>query len=333
MISIIIPIYNVERYILDCLTSIKKQTYKEIEVICIDDCGTDSSINLVKEFIKENPDMNVRIINHEYNQGLSVARNTGISVATGQYTMFLDSDDMLVQDSIKKIIPILETNNLDILDCEIIEIYEKKEITLNLSVCKKPNTKIITGKEFYVEMIKSNNYVPVVWNKIYNTSFLKQFTFVPRLISEDEDFTIRVLMSSDRVQHLSTELYIYRRREGSIMSQFNKNGEWIKSYIYIIGTFEKLISNETQPIVKKCLATRVNQIGTSLIKNCVQYKVTRDIQKDAIIQIKEKEVYLLGRNCYGRIERIQSYLLKYPRLFKYLYKVGIFMKTRGGKTC
>ena len=102
-ISIVIPIYNVEKYILNCLLSIvnQKKTIHTIECILVDDCGNDNSIKIASDFIKQHgKDIEFKLIKHKYNRGLSAARNTGISACSGDYVLFLDSDDTLPEDSI-----------------------------------------------------------------------------------------------------------------------------------------------------------------------------------------------------------------------------------------
>ena len=98
MISVIIPVYNVEKYIIRCLESVKQQSYKDYEVILVDDCGQDNSIGLAKDYLEKNFPANSHIITHDCNKGLSAARNTGILAATGEFIYFLDSDDAITND-------------------------------------------------------------------------------------------------------------------------------------------------------------------------------------------------------------------------------------------
>ena len=92
LISINIPIFNCEDYLLRCLNSVKEQTYKNIEIVLVNDCTKDNSVIIANTFIMENPELKVKLIQHEENQGLSVVRNTGIDASVGDYIFFLDSD-------------------------------------------------------------------------------------------------------------------------------------------------------------------------------------------------------------------------------------------------
>ena len=99
-VSIIIPVYNVASFIIQCLDSVRSQSYTNLEVILVDDCGTDNSMAVVQEYLKHHSFTEVKILHHTHNRGLSAARNTGLEAATGEYVFFLDSDDELTDDCI-----------------------------------------------------------------------------------------------------------------------------------------------------------------------------------------------------------------------------------------
>ena len=110
-VSIIVPVYNVEKYLSKCLESLINQTLKDIEIICVNDGSTDNSLSILKEYA--NKDSRIKIIDKQ-NEGVSVARNTGIEVATGEYLIFVDSDDYLVENACEKALNTIEHNNSDI---------------------------------------------------------------------------------------------------------------------------------------------------------------------------------------------------------------------------
>ena len=241
--------------------------------------------------------------------------------------MFLDSDDMVKEGSIKRFIEAISKYNLDFVEGNVEELYENQNIR-SFNNFKMETTEILNGKEFFSLMIKNKNYIPVVWNKIYAKEFLikNDLFFKERLISEDEDFTIRMLMSAKHVMHLSDDIYIYRVRDGSIMSMFNKNNDWISSYCYIINVIKNLIDKEHDVLIKRGLATRENQIVTSLIKNAVQCNLSTE-EVDKIIEIiKLKKLYVIKPNPYGIVEQFQLKLIKYPKAFCQLYRFCLKMK-------
>ena len=124
-VSIIIPIYNVEKYIKECLKSVVTQGLTDYEILCIDDCGQDKSIDIVNEFKSQYNLNNLFIIKHDNNKGLSAARNTGIEHARGEYLFFLDSDDFLEKNSIYNLYNIAKNENLDVLEAKVLEFFDE----------------------------------------------------------------------------------------------------------------------------------------------------------------------------------------------------------------
>ncbi|MBQ8784417.1 MAG: glycosyltransferase family 2 protein [Alphaproteobacteria bacterium] len=114
-VTVVIPVYNVEKYLEQCLDSVINQTYKDIEIICINDGSTDNSITILEKYALS--DNRIKIIS-QTNQGISAARNAGIKVATGKYITFLDSDDFLSRDAIEKMVTAIENNYVDFVVCQ-----------------------------------------------------------------------------------------------------------------------------------------------------------------------------------------------------------------------
>lgn len=151
-VSIIVPIYNVEQYIEECLNSIYNQELADFEVLCIDDKGNDKSIEKVRKFVSINNITNLKIIEHNENKGISEARNTGIKNAKGKYICFLDSDDMLIKGGLKQLIEQAEKNDLDIIEGRIEEKYETKfKIELDEKYKNKKSTEVLSGDEYFAE--------------------------------------------------------------------------------------------------------------------------------------------------------------------------------------
>lgn len=215
-ISIIVPIYNVEPYITDCLQSVMRQTYQEpLECILVDDCGTDKSMAIVEELIAgyEGP-IEFRIIHHEHNRGLSAARNTGMDAATGEYMYFLDSDDWISDDCIEKLAKPLQEREFDM----VVGNYE----LVSEEVLPCPQLSEKEGAVFNDELcrsILSRGIFVMVVNKLFRKKHLQDngLAFEEGLIHEDELFTFvsAMCISSCYVLHQTT--YFYRIRENSIM--------------------------------------------------------------------------------------------------------------------
>ena len=121
-VSIIVPVYNVELYLRECLDSIINQTLKDIEIICVDDCSTDNSYIILDEYSKK--DSRIKLLKHNVNKGLGPARNTGINVAQGEYIGFIDSDDYISLDYFENLYNTAKKYNSDIVSTLNIKLYE-----------------------------------------------------------------------------------------------------------------------------------------------------------------------------------------------------------------
>lgn len=126
MISVIIPVYNVEDYLHDCINSILNQTFQDFEIICVDDCSTDSSLKILEDFSKK--DDRVKIVRNKLNSSLGYSRNNGLKHAAGKYVLFLDSDDWLDLNTLEILYDIAEKESLDVLMFKIINFDDEKKI-------------------------------------------------------------------------------------------------------------------------------------------------------------------------------------------------------------
>lgn len=321
-LSIIVPIYNVEKYIIECLSSIYNGKLKDFEVICVDDCGKDKSIELVKKYVKDNKIKNLKIITHDKNKGLSAARNTGIKEATGDYLLFLDSDDMLITNKLNKLINYAKKNNLDVLECEIEEIYETN---MNIKVDhsnSRTETEILSGEDYFSYISKNNEYIPMVWSRLYKTDYIKDnYSFKDGLKFEDEEFSPRVLINAKKVQYLNEKIYVYRRRDDSITTNMVKNNNWMEHYFIIIDSlldFSKTIQKKETFLALKY---RIENLVLSLLKNPIAYNANSEILKEAIEIIKEKNIYIIPLKSRCLSIKFQGFLMKYPKLFMKIYNL------------
>ena len=199
-ISVIIPVYNVEKYLAECLTSVVNQTFKDIEIICVNDGSTDNSPKILEEFAQK--DDRIRIINQE-NQGLSAARNTGLDVETGEYVSFLDSDDFVRTDlyaDIQKLLPA----ELICFNAKIFPISEKYRTLQNYTQCQFDGEQPMEEKL----ILKTNVHV---WNKVFRTSIIKEnnIRFPKGLYFEDFPFVCEYMLSINSVDSLEGKVIIF----------------------------------------------------------------------------------------------------------------------------
>ena len=281
-VSVIVPVYNVEDYLIECLTSIINQTLKEIEIICIDDCGTDNSINILKEYAKK--DDRIKIISHKENKGLGPARNTGIKESKGEYISFIDSDDYISRDYLENLYntiikydtDIVSTINIKRVVGKAISLYSiniNKYLSIFQKIFKKNHFEGISNANIKDEKENTKNYPFVVaWNKLYKKSFLLDndlFFMDIKKGSEDEDFYQRLLLNSPSISYNHKSIYYYRERNYSLTEKYCSDPNFI-----------------------------INNI--SLMQNSINYckEKTPDLLNDLYIRIYELMISKFHQNIY-----------------------------------
>ena len=219
-ISVIIPVYNVEEYLEQCLDSVINQPLEDIEVICINDGSTDNSLEILEEYAKK--DYRIKIINKK-NEGIGVARNIGIDHAKGKYIIFLDSDDWLKNNAFKNLYDIIILDNIDILIFKILPYDENSDKFFKRDDYELLGLENLFKEDFVTyKDIKEDifNISVVAYNKIYKKSFLDKHNlkFPERLIFEDNPFFFDAIINAKKIK-FNNEYYLYRRfRDNSVIS-------------------------------------------------------------------------------------------------------------------
>ncbi|MCQ2227292.1 MAG: glycosyltransferase [Bacteroidales bacterium] len=220
-ISIIIPIYNVENYIVECLNSVVAQNCQsELECILVDDCGSDKSIEIAREYIaKYDGPIAFSIIAHEKNRGLSAARNTGTLAAKGDFVIYLDSDDQLTPNAIRLMENAAKTDDVEMVQGTTRTIpidddfYSIKQYAKNPTLCGNSNI----CKEFY----KRTNGLPVnAWNKMVKKDFIvrNNLFFREGIIHEDQLWMFMMVKKLNKIAFVFEETYLHYRNPDSIMN-------------------------------------------------------------------------------------------------------------------
>lgn len=214
LISIIVPVYNVENYIEECIKSIINQTYKNIEIIVINDGSTDRSGIICS--IYADKDKRIKLINTK-NNGVAKARNIGIKSATGKYITFVDSDDYVSEKYIEILYNILKKTESQISQCGAIKINSKNQVIKKLNYRKG---EVKTGKEMLMDY-NSMHIIEnaILWNKMYEKKLFDEILFPDGRIHEDEFVTYKIIYKAKKVAIVNNELYVYRKRKNSIMEQ------------------------------------------------------------------------------------------------------------------
>lgn len=227
-VSIIIPVYNVEAYIEDCIASVMAQDYEQLEVLIVDDCTPVQSISIVEKMISgyEGPHT-YRIIRHAKNGGQSAARNSGISEATGELIYFLDSDDYICEKAISNLVELyIETHaNIVVGNLKIVD-YQTKEVIRDSIQLSSSYYFFSSLKDLYAchDVIRMGvNGVP--WNKLIEKDFLlkNKLLFDLGIIFEDDIWNYKVYCCKPKIAVSSSLTYIYRMRPSSIMTTFTEH--------------------------------------------------------------------------------------------------------------
>ncbi|SEL73257.1 Glycosyl transferases group 1 [Butyrivibrio sp. ob235] len=210
VISIIVPVYNVEKYLDRCVDSIEKQIYRNLEVILVDDGSTDSSGDICDKYAKLDP--RIKVI-HQENQGLSAARNSGLEIAKGELVFFLDSDDYIEPETIESMAQKMVKDHADIVACGIKLTGDKNEIFTS-SECG-----MWSGHEAVIQMMRTNNVCSVAWNKLYKRNLFNSIRFPAGMLHEDEATTYKLLYKAKLVSYTPETFYCYFQRSNGIMGE------------------------------------------------------------------------------------------------------------------
>ena len=225
-ISVVVPVYNVEKYLKQCLDSILVQTFSNIEIICVNDGSTDNSRKILEEY--KNKDSRIKIVDKK-NGGLSSARNAGMKVAVGEFISFIDSDDWIEPTMLEKLYESMTTHNTDITICAVHQFDEQKQKNddSNKYYTLEYFDESFDNKVFSYEDVRPfiMDVCVMAWNKLYRRSHIDecQAEFPDGLIFEDGPFFFSIFFKTKRVSIVRDFLYNYRiNRTGSIIQKAGK---------------------------------------------------------------------------------------------------------------
>lgn len=266
LLSIIVPVYNVESYIAECLDSVLQQKYKEIELIIIDDGSTDRSGEICDQYALT--DSRIQVI-HSKNSGVSSARNKGLKHAKGAYITFVDPDDLVLSDIYVQMIHILENDEVDACCCSYYNLVDGKKITVS------PANKLCKGISAMRTMLSEDYYTTVVWNKVFrreailNGDDFEQFD-VGYTVGEDEKWLFDVLKDQNvTMQFIGNPLYCWRKRENSAINQ-NSRGitrqklDSVRIHEHLLIEAKKMRDNQLENLFEM----KLYQANESLAQNC-----------------------------------------------------------------
>lgn len=222
MVSVILPVFNAERFLPQCLDSIFRQTYQEWELIAVDDGSKDRSLEILKSYEKR--DDRIHIISKK-NEGVSIARNVALSQVCGEYIYFVDSDDIVMQDALSILIRTLESNNATFVKSDFLPINEHgKQLFINKKqgIRRRYEGKIIDSEMFYSKILMDEFFL---WTCLFRRDIIEKnkIRFIPHCrLMEDAAFIVEYLLHSSRNVYKDACVYGYRKYEGTA-SEVNKD--------------------------------------------------------------------------------------------------------------
>ena len=311
-VSIIVPVYNTEKYIDECICSLVSQTYKNIELIIIDDGSKDNSGKKADEYASKN---NMIKVFHTENKGLSSARNYGLKYATGDFICFIDSDDYVTEDFVEKMVSASISNNTDMVFCNYFSFYVNK-VNPSLRLSSIKDKKIFTPEEYLEKLyVYSGEYV-MVWNKLFRREIFSELRFA-NMLCEDGQIILSVIDKCKRISYLSEPMYYYRRRKSGIMGEKREvillnNMKWIKEHmaklkktnrIHLLYAAQKLYISKIVENYIYCKKETRKKLKESLKKELKLF--TRNSEFRRIIKIK----YMVAANfpyMYGKYYSIKN---------------------------
>lgn len=321
LVSIIIPAYNCDQYIGKCIESILIQTYKNIEIIVINDGSLDNTEVVVRKYI--NNDKRIRYFNQK-NSGPSIARNNGIEKARGQYLMFIDSDDVVSSIYVEKLLDKIENSNYSIVCCGYID--ESKYGIVKLNDFWKNKEKL--SKQEFLNCVCSG-VGGVLWGKIFSADIIldNNIRMNPKLfMSEDLIFILEYCKYSSSFGAINENLYYYNRlNDNSISSNININ--YLENYILLINEIKSLLTylnvdnNEINNIIISKIQALVNRV---LESESNRYLILKDKDRfisnlKVILNDKFIKIYTREFRSYSRLDSIINKLINEEKYISLLY--------------
>jgi len=297
LISVIVPVYKVEKYLDKCVSSIVNQTYSNLEIILVDDGSPDQCGDMCEQWAEK--DKRIRVI-HKENGGLSDARNAGMEIATGIYTAFVDSDDWIASDFIQTLYDIMVQTGAQIAGCDVCTVYPDQEPELNGT----DQVRICTAEEAIGDILQGCGFRAVAWNKLYLSALLEGERYPVGKHHEDEFFTYRIYGKADKLVYVDRPMYFYLQRQGSIMSSFSiKRLDALDAYMerlaYLEERYVSLYSKEKFSICISCAVMYSHAMKLGAASSVPIKKKIKSIRKQITISYKEYKAASVKQKLYA----------------------------------
>ena len=302
MISVIVPVYNVEKYLERCVKSIAAQTYKDLEILLIDDGSTDKSGKMCDDF--QQTDSRIKAF-HKQNGGLSDARNYGIEHSAGEFISFVDSDDYIDEKMLETLHRLITENDADLAVCSAMDVFEGKEVTQVKEI-----------KEFNLNKVESYKYmlrgdgIPSACNKLYKMQTVGNVRFPVGKLYEDGFFTPQILKRVEKTAVTSKPMYYYFRRADSITTKPFRKGD-----LDVIEAYDKCVKQvkELCPEALPYAEFRYRNAYFNVLDKMLMRDDCKEIPeyKQVVKYLKKHTAQIVKDPGFGKMRKIAAVALKF----------------------
>lgn len=301
LVSIVIPVYGVEKFIDQCARSLFEQTYGNIQFIFVNDCTKDNSIILLKEIIELYPNRKsqVLIVEKEKNEGLSLARKTGMQYVKGEYVMLLDSDDWVETTMVEQMLNAIVAENTDVVYCDY---YRNSDTQTPINCIELSNTKEYIKNMFLLRAPAQT------WNKIYRTELFDDVEFPVKSMHEDLYINLQVMSYAKSVSHLRQNFYHYRNNPDSITHNYP-----LEQSIENLCLMRHFLEEKNMKDVLPCFYSFLNYVKSFAFKRI--RPLDKSVMQRLFMIDKQSDKYIFQRHQFSSFPT-QLYLFGKTIMFK-----------------
>lgn len=316
LISVIIPIYNTEKYLEDCIKSVVNQSYENLDIILVNDGSTDKSKEICEKYAEK--DSRIRLINQS-NMGAAMAKNAGLNNIKGDLFMILDSDDLLQKNNIEILYDCMQKEKSDIIEACYTTIYKEFK---NIDIHQNSKKENFNTENALKELIISRKFHQTPWNKLYKTELLKDIRFPKDKYIDDEYWTYKLFANAKRITWINEVLYYYRQHEESTMGRMYsiKRLDAVDAlydrYKFMKKNFPNLSDLSCKVFLNNCIYNfqklcMFNEIDSNQkFREDLLKKIRETIKREKIngLNIKEKLLFYFFCKCPYIVSKIRNTL-------------------------
>lgn len=299
LITIVIPVYNLEKYVQNCIDSVLSQTYKNLEILLIDDGSTDNTLTICREYAKT--DNRIRIICREH-EGLSSIRNYGSKEAKGEFIAHIDGDDILEPTYIEYLYRLMVQYDADISMCNYIPVLEGKAITKEKAANSKDKIKVMTKEQALETLFYQKYFTTATWAKLFKKKLFLNVAFPDGKLAEDMGSTYKLIHYSEKVVYGAQIQYYYLQRAGSIIHalSFQKGKDYVELSADMVKFIEEKYPHLINAACSRCFSSNIQVLSTiafSEIYNTAHKEIIDNIKKYRKNVLFNPKARLVNRGC------------------------------------